>query len=92
MIGNLYRLGADIFSIAVLVGITAMIIRRFILKSKVLTARSDILLHPKARFGILRDLAIVGAFVTLHVSSRFLGELFKLAQLGPDSGSHLLRL
>ncbi len=84
MIGNLYRLGADIFSIAVLVGITAMIIRRFILKSKVLTARSDILLHPKARFGILRDSAIVGAFVTLHVSSRFLGESFKLAQLGPD--------
>ena len=61
-----------------------MIIRRFVLKSKELTARSDILLHPKARFGILRDSAIVGAFVTLHVSSRFLGESFKLAQLGPD--------
>ncbi len=49
-----------------------------------LTARPDVLLHPKARFGILRDSAIVGAFVTLHVSSRFLGESFKLAQLGPD--------
>ncbi len=84
MLGNLYRLGADIFSIAVLVGISAMILRRFVLKSKELTARSDILLHPKARFGILRDSAIVGAFVTLHVSSRFLGETFKLAQLGPD--------
>ncbi len=84
MLSNLYRLGADIFSIAVLVGIIAMIIRRFVLKSKELTARSDILLHPKARFGILRDSAIVGAFVTLHVSSRFLGESFKLAQLGPD--------
>jgi Fe-S oxidoreductase len=84
MLNNLYRLGADVFSIAVLVGISAMIIRRFVLRSKVITARSDILLHPKARFGILRDSAIVGAFVTLHVSSRFLGESFKLATLGTD--------
>ena len=83
-IGNLYRLGADIFSIAVLTGMIAMIIRRFIIKSKYLSARSDILLHPKARFGIMRDSAIVGAFVILHVSSRFLGESFKLAQQGPD--------
>jgi Fe-S oxidoreductase len=84
MLNKLYRLGADIFSIAVIVGIFAMIIRRFILKSKELTARSDVLLHPKARFGILRDSAIVGAFVTFHVSSRLLGESFKLASLGYD--------
>jgi Fe-S oxidoreductase len=84
MLNNLYRLGADIFSIAVLVGIFAMIIRRFALKSQEITARSDILLHPKARFGILRDSAIVGAFVTLHVSSRFLGESFKLVSSEPD--------
>jgi Fe-S oxidoreductase len=84
MLNQLYRLGADIFSIAVIVGISAMIIRRFIFKSKEITTRSDILLHPKARFGILRDSAIVGAFVTLHVSSRLLGESFKLASLGSD--------
>jgi Fe-S oxidoreductase len=84
IIANLYHLGADIFSIAVLTGMIAMIIRRFILKSKLLSARSDILLHPKARFGILRDSAIVGAFVSLHVSSRLLGESFKLARMGSD--------
>jgi Fe-S oxidoreductase len=84
MLNNLYRLGADIFSIAVLVGISAMIIRRFVLRSKEITARSDILLHPKARFGILRDSAIVGAFVSIHVTSRFLGESFKLAASGVD--------
>jgi len=83
-IGNLYRLGADIFSVAVLVGISGMLFRRFILRSGYLTARSEILLHPKARFGIKRDSAIVGAFVSLHVASRFLGESFKLAQLGSD--------
>ena len=83
-IANLYHLGADILSIAVLVGIIALIVRRFIIKTPTLTARQDVLLHPKARFGILRDSAIVGAFVTLHVSSRFLGESFKVAQLGLD--------
>jgi Fe-S oxidoreductase len=84
IIASLYHLGADIFSIAVLTGMIAMIIRRFILKSKLLSARSDILLHPKARFGILRDSAIVGLFVSLHVSSRFLGESFKLVGSGFD--------
>jgi len=83
-LGNLYRLGADIFSIAVIVGISGMMVRRFLFKSKNLTARSDILLHPKARSGISRDSAIVGAFISLHVISRFLGESFKLAQLPTD--------
>lgn len=83
-IANLYHLGADIFSIAVLTGMIAMIIRRFFIKSKFLTARSDILLHIKARRGILRDSAIVGTFVSLHVSFRLLGESFKLAGSGAD--------
>lgn len=97
-IANLYHLGADIFSIAVITGMVALIIRRFVFKSGYLTARSDILFHPKARLGILRDSAIVGAFVILHVSSRFLGESFKLAQVGLDpwqpfasAASHLWR-
>ena len=84
IIANVYHLGADIFSVAVVTGMVAMIIRRFVLKSNALTARSDILLHPKARRGIRRDSLIVGAFVTLHVSSRLLGESFKLAGFGSD--------
>jgi Fe-S oxidoreductase len=83
-LGNLYRLGADIFSLAVIVGISGMMVRRFLFRPMTLTARSDILLHPKARAGIRRDSAIVGAFISLHVISRFLGESFKLAQLTTD--------
>jgi Fe-S oxidoreductase len=83
-IANLYHLGADIFSIAVFVGIMGMLARRFIIRSKVLFARSDIQLHPKARHSIMRDSAIVVAFVTLHVTARFLGETFKLAKSAPD--------
>ena len=83
-IGNLYQLGADIFSVAILTGMAALIIRRFIIRPATLSTRSDVLLHPKARFGIMRDSAIVGAFVTFHVGSRFVGESFKLAQQGQD--------
>ncbi|PWB52227.1 MAG: [Fe-S]-binding protein [Anaerolineales bacterium] len=85
LIGNLFRLGADISSLLVFVGISFMLVRRFVIRSKDLTARSDVLLHPKARTGILRDSAIVGAFVTMHVLARFVGESFKLAEHGTDS-------
>ena len=84
IIANLYHLGADIFSLAVVTGMLAMLFRRFVLRSGYLSPRPDVLLHPRARKGILRDSAIVGAFVLLHVSSRFLGESFKLAKTGPD--------
>ena len=84
-IGDLYRLGADFFSVAILVGMVALIFRRFIIRPASLSTRSDVLLHPKARIGIMRDSAIVGIFVTFHVGSRFVGESFKLAQNGPDA-------
>ncbi len=82
--GDLYRLGADILSVAALAGMVALILRRFVFKSASLTARDDILLHPKARKGIRRDSAIVGGFILVHVGSRFLGASFALAAEGPD--------
>ncbi len=84
MAGNLYRLGADILSVGVLVGMLALIVRRFGFKPATLSARDDILLHPKARFGIRRDSAIVSGFILLHVGSRFLGESFAIATEGYD--------
>jgi len=84
MAGNLYRLGADILSVGVLVGMLALIVRRFGFKPATLSARDDILLHPKARFGIRRDSAIVSGFILLHVGSLFLGESFAIATEGYD--------
>src|SRR3990170_968730 len=75
-IGNTYRLIADILSVAGLAGMVALIIRRFIIKPATLTARQDVLLSEKARAGIRRDSAIVGAFILVHVGSRFLGQSF----------------
>ncbi len=83
-IGNLYRLGADILSVSVLIGMTALLLRRFVFKSPVLGTRDSILLNPKARKGINRDSLIVGLFILFHVGSRFLGQSFAIAKEGSD--------
>ncbi len=90
-IGGGYRLLADLLSMGVLVGMVAMLIRRFILKPATLTVRQDVLLHPKARSGIRRDSLIVGGFILIHVGSRFLGQSFHLAIPGDYfSGGNLI--
>jgi Fe-S oxidoreductase len=82
LFGDLYRLLADIVNVLIIIGIVAMAIRRFILRPATLTTRETTLLHPKARFGIMRDSAIVATFIFLHNSMRFLGESFSLALAG----------
>jgi Fe-S oxidoreductase len=82
LVGDIYRLLADLFGTGVVIGIVGMEIRRFIIRPKVLTARESIKLDPRARAGILRDSAIVAAFIFVHVSSRLLGESMYLAQNG----------
>ncbi len=80
-----YHLFGDIFSVAVLTGMIVLLIRRFILKPATLDARTEVFVQPKARAGIRRDSAIVGAFIIIHVGSRFVGESFKLAASGKDA-------
>lgn len=77
--GDAYRLLADIANVAILVGIIYMIFRRFVLRSATLSTRETTLLHPKARFGIQRDSAIVAGFIFIHNAARLSGESFKLA-------------
>lgn len=83
-IGNLYRLAADLLSVGALVGMVVLLVRRFALQPSNLTARDDILLHPKARAGIRRDSLIVGLFILLHVGARFFGASFKIAATQAD--------
>ncbi len=83
-IGDLYRFGADLLSVAVLAGMIALIIRRFIFRPATLTTRDDVLLQPEARTGIRRDSTIVSAFILVHVGSRFLGASIKRAAEGGD--------
>ena len=80
--GDAYRLLADVASLAILVGMIALVIRRFILRPTNLSTRESTLLHPDARNGIRRDSAIVAGFVLLHNISRVMGESFFLAERG----------
>jgi len=80
--GDTYRLLADVANIAILIGMLAMVARRFILRPLNLSTRETTLLHPKARSGILRDSAIVAGFILLHNTARLLGESFFVASTG----------
>src|SRR3990172_5911675 len=85
LLGNGYRLMADLLSVSALVGMSALLLRRFVLHVPELRIRETTLVHPKARPGIRRDSLIVGLFILFHVGGRFLGQSFKLALNGPDA-------
>lgn len=83
-IGNLYRLIGDLLSVAVLVGMVALVIRRWVLRPANLSTRQETGLSPAARTGIWRDSAIVATFILVHVGSRFLGQSVKIAGQSVD--------
>ncbi|MEX1247889.1 MAG: (Fe-S)-binding protein [Anaerolineales bacterium] len=85
LLGNGYRLLADLLSVSALVGMSALLLRRFVLHAPELRIRETTLVHPKARPGIRRDSLIVGLFILFHVGGRFLGQTFKLALNGPHA-------
>ncbi len=80
-VGDAYRLLADVFSVAVLVGMVWFLLRRFVLPARrELVIRENVRLMEAARAGgITRDSVIVGVFILAHVGFRFLGESFALA-------------
>lgn len=84
VVGDVYRFGGDLLSGAVLVGMAALVVRRYGLRPAALQVRDNTLQHPKARRGIQRDSAIVGAFILLHVGARFIGQSLELALAGSD--------
>jgi Fe-S oxidoreductase len=78
-VGGIYRLLADLLSVGALLGMAALIVRRWALRDPNLTTRQDVLLQPSARFGIMRDSAIVASFILVHVGSRTLGQAVRIA-------------
>ena len=85
--GAFYNLLADLLSGLVLIGVVALVVRRYLVP-----ARRDFrfnektLLHPLVKRGyIQRDSAIVSAFILFHVSSRLLGAAARLRLHGDDS-------
>ncbi len=86
VIGHLYRLIADILSVAVLIGMTYFLIRRFLAHDPHLEFHDNIKLHEKVlKGGLKKDSLIVGFFILFHVGFRFLGESFAIAHEGWDA-------
>ncbi|MBB6144645.1 Fe-S oxidoreductase [Silvibacterium bohemicum] len=84
--GAIYNFVADILSLLVLIGVIALVVRRFLIP-----ARHDFrfnektLLHPDIQHGyITRDSIIVSAFILFHVGSRAIGAGARIAADGPD--------
>ncbi len=84
IIGNLYRLFVDIFSIVVMLGMVYFLIRRFIQNDPALHINETVLVNEKARGGVFRDSALVAFFILFHVGFRFVGASFELAQAHSD--------
>jgi Fe-S oxidoreductase len=83
-LGGVYRLIADVLSVAALLGMSLLLVRRFLVRTPALRLHENTTVHPQARAGIRRDSAIVGGFILVHVGSRFLGQSFHLAESGVD--------
>ncbi len=83
---DVYNLIGDLLSVAVLVGMSYFLLRRFVLPNKTeLQYHENVLLHPDVKAGaIKRDSIIVGGFMLLHVGARFLGESVRMASVGGD--------
>jgi Fe-S oxidoreductase len=75
LIGDWFRLGADILGFLVLIGVLFFVWRRFVKKDAQLEKFNDsVLLHPDVRSGGVRwDSFIVAAFIFLHVGFRLFG-------------------
>lgn len=87
VLGEAYRFLADIFSVAVLVGVAYLIIRRLLSQSEdgTLSWRENVKLMPKVRSGVPQDSLVVGVFIFLHVGFRFLSQTFDIALEGADA-------
>ena len=82
----IYRGLADAFSVLAIIGVVALVARRFLLPSRRdFTFDPSTLLHKSVRRGdIQRDSLIVSAFILFHVGSRIVGNAARLAIVGPD--------
>jgi Fe-S oxidoreductase len=86
-VGATYNLLADALSFLVLLGVIALVIRRFALPSRRdFRFNPRTLLHPDVlRRKIPTDSLIVSAFILFHVGSRAIGAGAKLVIEGPDA-------
>lgn len=83
VVGNAYRLAADVVTVLILVGMVFFLVRRFLAKDRAIQHGARVQLHEDVREGgVQRDSLIVGVFILLHVGFRLMAEGFLLAAEG----------
>ncbi len=84
--GAVYNLFADMLSFLVLLGVVALVVRRFLLPSRRdFRFNSNTVLQKEVRRGYISlDSLLVSGFILFHVGSRAIGAGARLAQDGPD--------
>ncbi len=81
---NAFNLLADLLTASVLIGMIALVARRFFVRPRDFAFPPNVPLQDGARAGILRDSSIVAAFILFHVGSRLMFKATQLARLGND--------
>ncbi len=85
VVGFIYRIFVDIFSVLVFMGVLYFLIRRFLFKEDKLVINENVYLSDDAKNGVRKDSLIVGLFILFHVGFRFVSASFLIAQNQPDS-------
>ncbi len=85
-LGAAYNFLADVLSLGVLVGVIALVYRRFYGKSRRdFGFNGRTVLHEKVKASyISRDSVVVSVFILFHVGMRVVGQGFKLVEEGRD--------
>jgi hypothetical protein len=78
LLNHIFRLLADLFTAAVLVGITYLVLRR-LARPPALSWRENVKLHPKVSTGVAQDSLVVGIFILFHVGFRYMSAAFLIA-------------
>ena len=79
LIGNIYRLFIDIFSVFILTAAIFFTVRRFLINKSPFKVRDNVMVLPDAINGIKRDSLIVIILIFCHVGGRLLSESLWLA-------------
>ena len=84
IIGKIYKIFVDIFTILVLTGVSYFLLRRFLTNDSKLEINPPVMLSDSAKVGMKKDSLLVGSFILLHVGARLFSASFEIAQHGLD--------
>ena len=84
IIGKIYKIFVDTFTILVLAGVLYFLLRRFLTNDSKLEINPPVMLSDSARVGMKKDSLLVGSFILLHVGARLFSASFEIAQHGLD--------